>query len=85
MAVVLVALFPIVLLINSQMAWLGIGVGILLLYRDLRQEARAQGLRSRPSAAVRRGTPSTKTARGRRRPTMPARIKSQSIDVMSRA
>jgi hypothetical protein len=79
MAVVLVAIFPIVLLINSQVAWLGISLGILLLYRDLRRETGNQVVRG---AAAARRTPSAR--RPRRLPTQ-ARIKSQAMDAMSRA
>ena len=39
MAVLLVATFPILLLINSPVAVLGLTVGIWLLYRDHREES----------------------------------------------
>ena len=58
MAVLLVALFPILLMVNSLAAWLGISVGILLLYYDSRAHAPAQGSRrgskGRARAAVSR-------------------------------
>ena len=57
MAVLLVALFPILLMVNSLAAWLGISVGILLLYYDRRVQAPPQGSRrgsrSRAKAAPR--------------------------------
>jgi hypothetical protein len=60
MAVLLVAIFPILLMINSQLAWLGLSVGISLLYYDSRQ-ARPQAPRSarRRSSAPARATKRT--------------------------
>jgi hypothetical protein len=64
MAVLLVAVFPIVLLISSPVAWGGVAVGILLLYRDNRRQdtapwrsCGAQVCRLKPRAAgsARRG------------------------------
>lgn len=37
MAVLLVAAFPLLLLIHGAFAWLGLTLGILLLYRDNRE------------------------------------------------
>jgi hypothetical protein len=68
MAVLLVATFPILLLINSPAAVLGLTVGIWLLYRDHREESLARpGPWTRPLPQARPKAP-------RRRPRPRQRI-----------
>ena len=64
MGVLLVAVFPIVLLISSPIAWGGVAVGILLLYHDNRRQdavprrpfrAQVRRLKPRAAALARRG------------------------------
>ena len=84
MGVLLVATFPIVLMFNSQMAWLGISVGILLLYLDRRRDARAQAV---PSAGPARATakPRIRTPQHAKRPRPPARSRTHTFGLPSRA
>jgi hypothetical protein len=57
MAVLLVAVFPILLLISSPMAWGGVALGIVLLYHDNRRQAPAP--RQLIRAQIRRLKPRT--------------------------
>lgn len=67
MAVLLVATFPILLLINSPVAVLGLTVGIWLLYRDHREESLARpGPWPRPLPQPRAKSPS-RSRRSRQR------------------
>ena len=65
MAVLLVAVFPILLLISSPIAWSGMAVGVLLLYHDNREQglrprrlvgAQVRRLKPRAAALAKRGT-----------------------------
>ena len=65
MAVLLVAVFPILLLISSPMAWGGVAVGVLLLYHDNRDQrmkprrlvgAQVRRLKPRAGALAKRGS-----------------------------
>jgi hypothetical protein len=76
MAVLLIAVFPILLMINSQMAWLGISVGILLLYRDSRREARREARRQGPASVP---------PRGRKRPRARVQTRGTAIGLATRA
>ena len=70
MAVLLVATFPILLLISSPLAWGGAAVGILLLYLDNRQHGLAMrhlsvspvSFRQRVRGRIRQLTPAVSPA-----------------------
>lgn len=81
MAVLLVAIFPIVLMINSQLAWLGLSVGISLLYYDSRQQARPQaaapGWSSVRAGSVKQKSRRRTSATVKRAPMGVAQLRSQ--------